>query len=188
MLELLTARNYRAAPEVRLAELGADAGIVTSPTSPGSTDAQGHGGRTPASPRAPAGTGPGGCRDKVRRASLRTASGTTTWTGEAHPMYQLTALYNHPSDPAAFDKHYRDVHSVLAAKIPGVTSFTMTWCGPGPDGQQPPYHLIAVLQAESKAAMDQGLSGPEGAAAVADLENFAAAGVEMLFGETDRVV
>ena len=26
-------------------------------------------------------------------------------------MYQLTALYSHPEDPAAFDKHYREVHA-----------------------------------------------------------------------------
>lgn len=103
-------------------------------------------------------------------------------------MYQLTALYQHPSDPAAFDKHYREVHAPLAAKVPGLTSFTMTWCGPGPDGQQPPYYLIAVLQAASQAAMEKGLAGPEGAKAVADLANFAGAGVEMIFGETDTVI
>ena len=103
-------------------------------------------------------------------------------------MYQLTALYQHPSDPAAFDKHYREVHAPLAAKLPGLSNFTMTWCAPDADGKQPTYHLIAVLRAESKAAMDQALAGPAGAAAVADLANFAGAGVEMIFGETDAVV
>ncbi len=103
-------------------------------------------------------------------------------------MYQLTALYSHPTDPAAFDKHYREVHAPLAAKLPGLTNFTMTWCAPGADGQRPSYHLIAVLRAESQAALEQGLAGPEGAAVVADLANFAGAGVEMIFGETDAVV
>ncbi len=103
-------------------------------------------------------------------------------------MYQLTALYKHPEDPAAFGKHYREVHAPLAAKLPGLTSFTMTWCEPGPDGAQPPYHLIAVLRAESKAAMMEALGSPVGADAVADLGNFAGAGVEMVFGETDTVV
>ena len=64
----------------------------------------------------------------------------------------------------------------------------MTWCAPGADGQRPSYHLIAVLKAELQAALEQGLAGPEGAAAVADLANFAGAGVEMIFGETDVVI
>ena len=37
-------------------------------------------------------------------------------------MYQLTALYSHPEDPAAFDKHYREVHSVLAPSCPACGS------------------------------------------------------------------
>ena len=35
-------------------------------------------------------------------------------------MYQLNALYSHPEDPAAFDKHYGDVHTGLATKLPGL--------------------------------------------------------------------
>lgn len=103
-------------------------------------------------------------------------------------MYQLTALYAHPEDPAAFTKHYRQVHAPLAAKLPGLTSFTLNWPGPGPDGQQPPYFLIASLQMASQAVMQESLAGPEGAAAVADLANFAGAGVQMVFGETDTVI
>jgi len=103
-------------------------------------------------------------------------------------MYQLTALYSQPVDPAAFGKHYREVHAPLAAALPGLTSFTLTWCGPGPDGSAPPYHLIAVLQMESEAAMQAALGGPVGAAAVADLANFAGAGVKMAFGDTDTVL
>lgn len=103
-------------------------------------------------------------------------------------MYQLCALYAHPEDPAAFDEHYRTVHAPLAAKVPGITSFTMAWCRPGADGAKPPYHLIATLYADSQEAMEAGLGGPEGQAAVADLANFAGAGVEMVFSTSERVV
>lgn len=103
-------------------------------------------------------------------------------------MYQLTALYKHPEDEAAFTKHYREVHAVLAAKLPGLTSFTLTWPTAGPDGAKPPYFLIAALRAESKSAMDSALAGPEGSAAVADLANFAGAGVDMVFGESEDVL
>ena len=61
-------------------------------------------------------------------------------------MFQLTALYNHPEDAAAFDRHYDTVHAPLAKKIPGVQRFTVSRPAPGPDGAQPPYHLVAVLE------------------------------------------
>src|SRR5690348_4721842 len=49
-------------------------------------------------------------------------------------VFQLTALYHHPEDTAAFDKHYRETHAVLASKLPGLRKYTMSWPAPGPDG------------------------------------------------------
>ena len=97
-------------------------------------------------------------------------------------MYQLTALYAHPEDAAAFDRHYTEVHAPLAKKIPGLERFTLSRPAPGPDGATPPYHLVAVLEFTDEAAFGAGMSGPEGQAAVADLQNFAGAGVTLLTG------
>ncbi|MDN5914174.1 MAG: EthD family reductase [Pseudonocardia sp.] len=102
-------------------------------------------------------------------------------------MYQLTALYNHPEDPAAFDKHYDNVHAPLAKKLPGLQRFTVNRPAPGPDGATPPYHLVAVLEFADEASFGAGMGGPEGQAAVADLENFAGAGVTMLSGESNVI-
>lgn len=102
-------------------------------------------------------------------------------------MYQLTVLYNHPEDPEAFGKHYREVHAPLAKQAPGLTNYTLNWCEPGPDGSQPPYHLIAVLTWDSKEALVAALGSPEFQAAGADLPNFAAAGAQLVFGATDTV-
>ncbi|MBO0878631.1 MAG: EthD family reductase [Pseudonocardia sp.] len=104
------------------------------------------------------------------------------------PVRQLTVLYNHPEDPAAFDKHYREVHAPLAAKAPGLASYTVNWCAPGPDGSKPPYHLIAVLTWETEEAMQASMSSDEFKAAGDDLPNFAAAGATLIFGKTDRIV
>ncbi|WP_218600447.1 EthD family reductase, partial [Pseudonocardia oceani] len=49
-------------------------------------------------------------------------------------LYQLTALYNHPEDPAAFDKHYTEVHAEIAKKIPGVLRYTISHPGADPEG------------------------------------------------------
>jgi len=103
-------------------------------------------------------------------------------------VFQLTVLYHHPEDRAAFDRHYDEVHAPLAAKMPGVLRYTVSRPGPGADGNPPAYHLVAVLNFESSEAMSASLGSPEGQAAVADLPNFAGAGVTMLTGEAEEVV
>lgn len=102
--------------------------------------------------------------------------------------FQLTALYNHPADAAAFDKHYDEVHAVLAAKLPDVRSFSVARPQPGPDGAKPDFHLVAVLVWDSAESMGASMSSDAGKAAVADLENFASAGVTMLTGPSTSVV
>lgn len=102
-------------------------------------------------------------------------------------MYQLTALYDHPQDPAAFDRHYEENHAPLAGKIPGLQRYTWIRPAPGPDGTPPAYHLVAVLEFESEAAFGAALGGPEGQAVVADLANFAQAGVTLLSGEATSI-
>jgi uncharacterized protein (TIGR02118 family) len=97
-------------------------------------------------------------------------------------VFQLTAFYNHPEDVEAFDKHYDEVHTPLAAKLPGLQRFTVSRPGPDQDGNQPAYHLIAVLEWADQAALDAGFAGPEGEAAMADLPKFAGAGVTIVTG------
>lgn len=96
----------------------------------------------------------------------------------------LFAAYHRPEDPEAFDRHYADVHADLGRALPGLVSFTGTHPGPGPDGAEPPYYFVAHLTFTDEAAMGAALSGPEGRAAVADLANFAGAGVDLLTGPT----
>ena len=103
-------------------------------------------------------------------------------------MFQLTALYSHPEDPAAFDKHYREVHAVLVSKLPGLQKFTMSWPAPGEDGAKPSYHLIATLIWDSAEDLQAALATPEGEATMADLPNFAGAGVDILSGPMEAVV
>ena len=103
-------------------------------------------------------------------------------------MYQLTALYSHPEDAAAFDKHYREVHAVLAAKLPGLQRFTVSWPAPGPDGAKPSYHLVATLFWDSAEELQAAFATPEGEAAMDDLPNFAGAGVEILTGPVESFV
>lgn len=98
--------------------------------------------------------------------------------------HTLLVLYNQPEDPAAFDRHYEGTHSGLGLAFPGLRSFTGTHPVPGPDGTPAAYYFIAALAFDDQAALDSALGSPEGAAAVADLANFAGAGVTLLTGAT----
>ena len=97
-------------------------------------------------------------------------------------MFQLTALYDPPADPAAFDKYYDDVHAGLALKFPGLQRFTVSRPGPDPEGNPPRYHLIATLEWADEGAFQQAAGSPEMEAALADLPNFAGAGISILTG------
>ena len=98
--------------------------------------------------------------------------------------HTLIALYAQPEDPAAFDRHYAETHRRLGLAFPGLRSFTGTHPAPGPDGAPAPFHFVAVLEFDDQAALDAAMAGPEGQAAVADLANFAGAGVTLVSGET----
>ncbi len=101
-------------------------------------------------------------------------------------MYQLTALYNPPEDPAVFEKHYDDVHVGLVMEMPGLQRFTVSRPGPDPEGNPPAYHQVAVLEWADEGAFGAAVKSPEGQAVLADLPNFAGAGVTMLSGESTQ--
>lgn len=91
--------------------------------------------------------------------------------------HRLLVQYGRPSDPAAFDQHYRDVHVPIAQKIPGLVRFDIGHPNPL-DGDAAPY-LVAVLDFESAEAFGAGMQSPEGTAAAGDVPNFASGGVSM---------
>lgn len=98
---------------------------------------------------------------------------------------KLLVLYNHPMDPAAFDRYEAETHTPIAKTIPHMRSLTVS-TGPiiTPDGSRSPYHQIAELTFDSMADLQAGLSSSSGRTAVGDLRNFAGAGVTLLVYET----
>jgi uncharacterized protein (TIGR02118 family) len=91
--------------------------------------------------------------------------------------HRLLVQYGRPTDPAEFDRHYREVHAVLASKIPGLVRYSYghpTALG----GGDAPY-LVAELDFESAEAMGAGMGSPEGRAAGADVPTFATGGATM---------
>ena len=99
-------------------------------------------------------------------------------------MATLLVLYHPPTDPAAFDTHYADIHIPLAKQLPGLRSYTIN-AGPvaSPAGTAP-YYLVAELTFDSLPDLQAALGSAEGQAATADLGDFAQAGVTVLTYET----
>ena len=101
-------------------------------------------------------------------------------------MVRFLVLYNQPDDTEAFDRHYREVHIPLAKKLPGLRRYTT--------GRQPvavrgggPYYLVAELDWDDMAAMQEAFHSPEGQAAAADVPTFASGGVQSMVYEFQDV-
>ena len=92
------------------------------------------------------------------------------------PGASVVALYKKPADPAAFDTYYAQKHAPIAKMLPGLVSYTISR---GLD-ETAPYYLVAVLTFPSLEALNAAVSSPQGQAVLADLENFAQAGVDIL--------
>lgn len=98
-------------------------------------------------------------------------------------MIQLTVLYGHPQDAAAFDRHYQEVHAPLARKIPRLKGFTINKPASLNPEEQSPYYLIANLYFENMEEFHEALQSSEGRAAADDLANFATGGATLLAAE-----
>ncbi len=98
-------------------------------------------------------------------------------------MIQLTALYGHPQDPAAFDRYYRETHAPLAKTLPGLKGYTANKPTPLNPQEQSPYYLIADLYFDDMGALQAALQSHAGQAAAGDLPNFATGGVTLVVGE-----
>ena len=102
-------------------------------------------------------------------------------------MAKLLALYRKPEDPAAFEGYYFGTHVPIAKRVPGLRSYEVSHGGIASPQNESPYHMVAILDFESLAAIGQALASPEGQATAADLANFASAGVDLLVFETREV-
>lgn len=102
-------------------------------------------------------------------------------------MYEITVVYNHPSDPDAFDDYYWNTHVPLARKIPGLQNASFVKCDTL-DGSAPSHYGIARLAFASKEQALAGLGSPDGQATSADVANFASGGAMLLFsGDPDKI-
>ena len=101
-------------------------------------------------------------------------------------MHRLVVSYGPPTDPAEFDRHYRDVHVGLAQAIPGLRRFTLGHPA-AMDPATPAPYLVAELDFDSAEAMGAGMGTPAGRAAGADVATFASGGATMASYDVEDV-
>ena len=102
-------------------------------------------------------------------------------------MAKLFAIYQQPTDPAAFDRYYFEKHVPLAKTIPGLRSYEVTRGDVMGMGGKHAVYLVAVLGFDSMAAIAEGMASAEGQATAGDLANFAQAGVDVMLGESEMI-
>lgn len=98
-------------------------------------------------------------------------------------MCRLTVLYGHPKDPAAFDRHYHDIHIPIARRMKGLKGWTLGKCQSAVAGQPPPYYMIVGLYADTRGDLEGILASPEGRATIEDVPNFATGGYTFMFDD-----
>jgi uncharacterized protein (TIGR02118 family) len=94
-------------------------------------------------------------------------------------VHRLVVSYGQPADPAAFDAYYRETHTPLALKQPGLVRLSFGHAQ-SLDPAQPAPYLVAELDFDSEQAMGKAMSSPEGRAAGKDIANFATGGVTFM--------
>jgi uncharacterized protein (TIGR02118 family) len=101
-------------------------------------------------------------------------------------VHRLIVQYGQPTDPAEFDRHYREVHVGLAQAIPGVQRFTIGHPR-SLDPSTPAPYLVAELDFESAEALAAGMGSDAGQAAGADVATFATGGASLASFDVDDV-
>jgi uncharacterized protein (TIGR02118 family) len=97
---------------------------------------------------------------------------------------RLIVLYSPPEDPAAFDAHYRDVHTPIVRRYPGLRDLRLTRPS-GVAGREPAFYLVAEMAFDSRADLETALASDAGRESGLDLRNFAGAGLTMLIAEDE---
>jgi uncharacterized protein (TIGR02118 family) len=100
-------------------------------------------------------------------------------------MVKLIALYQTPENPAEFDEHYKNIHTPLVQKMPGLRKLEVAKITGAPIGE-PKHYLIAEMYFDSQDALNASMASPEGKAAARDLMGFAGNIVTMFFAEVQE--
>ncbi|MDQ4044630.1 MAG: EthD family reductase [Chloroflexota bacterium] len=110
-----------------------------------------------------------------------------TPTGPAVEANAIVVLFGQPTDPAAFEDYYRNVHQPLALQMPHLQEILGGPVLGSLDESQPEYFWFVVLRYANMAELQQSVMSPEGQEAFADVPNFATGGVVVFLTHLESV-
>src|SRR5260370_20795823 len=97
-------------------------------------------------------------------------------------MMRIVSLHGHPEDPAEFDRYYRDVHTPLVQRIPGVRRIRFGRVVGTSDDSPPPYYLVSDVYFDDAAALEAAAGTSEVTAARGHVPNFASGSASIMLG------
>jgi uncharacterized protein (TIGR02118 family) len=100
-------------------------------------------------------------------------------------VIKITVLYGHPDDPAAFERHFDDVHIPLVNAMPNLRRFEKALVVATSDGSAPPYYRVVELYFDSEEELQASRATPEGRAPGEDVPNYATGGATVLIAVVD---
>ena len=83
---------------------------------------------------------------------------------------------------SAFETHYKEIHTPLAKKMPGLKKLEVCRFTGSPGGE-PKFYMMAELYFDTKEAMMSALASPEGKAAAKDVMSFASDLIHLMFAD-----
>lgn len=104
------------------------------------------------------------------------------------PSARFLVLYATPTDPQAFERHYRQVHIPLTRRLPGLRRYSLGRNVTTVRGGATCY-LIAQLEWDSRQALRAAFDSPEGRATADDMLHLTAlSGVQSFVYDTNNLV
>ena len=98
---------------------------------------------------------------------------------------KITAIYDNPVDPAAFESAYESEQLEAARRIPGHIRFEASKVWPKEDGSPTPAYRMIDLYFPDYAAASAAVTNPEAAAFFEALGRLSTGGVRVLFSEIE---
>ena len=99
---------------------------------------------------------------------------------------KVTAIYENPQDPAAFEAGYPE-QLALAKKIPGVNRIESAKVWPKEDGSATPAYRVLDMYFTAYDAASKAVTTEEAAAFVGKVFESATGGVRLLFADVEEV-
>ena len=94
-------------------------------------------------------------------------------------MVRMLIVYGSPSDPEAFDRHYREQHVAIARKLPHLHAYSLSEDVRGHDGQGRG-ERVETFDFSDRRMLEEALASDDGKAMLADTESMAKDGLMML--------